>query len=230
MKGILPRPKTSDMKKSVILFDLDGTLTDSEQGIINSVAHALEKSGVKEYDRALLRAFIGPPLVDCFMKYFNFSEERSRAALDYFREYFTEKGIYENSVYPGIPELLKKLKAAGYTVGVATCKPEVFAKKILDRFCLLPNVDLLAGATLDEKRNSKPEVIKYAIDTFGFSPESAVMVGDRDCDITGAHRYGLTAVGVLYGYGGREELLSVNPDRLADSVEELGSLLLSGEL
>ena len=133
-----------------ILFDLDGTLTDPGRGITNSVAYALEKFGVSVSDKKELYKFIGPPLTDSFEKYYGFSEEDALIAVEYYREYFKPKGIYENEIYSGVPELLKSLKESGKTVILATSKPEIFAIEILKYFGIDEYFDFVAGATLDK--------------------------------------------------------------------------------
>ena len=215
------------MKKDIILFDLDGTLTESAPGIINSVAYSLERLGIKDYDRKALHAFIGPPLTESYAKNFGFSREKAEKAIELFRVYFAEKGIFENALYPGVTDMLHNLKAAGLTVGVATCKPEHFAKRITEHFGLTKYMDLLSGASADESTD-KPRVIENAIKKFALPRERTLMVGDRDCDITGAHQNGIKAAAVLYGYGSGEELAAARPDHTVKTVAELEKLLLRG--
>lgn len=190
-----------------LLFDLDGTLTDPGLGITNSVMYALRKFDIYVDDRTSLYRFIGPPLMDSFEEYYGFSREQCVLAVKYYREYFTERGMFENTVYDGIPELLTRLKEKGRTLAVATSKPEPFAVKILQHFGLYDCFELVAGATLDETRNKKADVISYALERFGVSDRAAaIMIGDREHDIIGAKENGLDSMGVLFGYGSCDEL------------------------
>ena len=171
----------------VILFDLDGTLTDSALGITNSVAYSLKKYGIEVADRTELYKFIGPPLQESFEKYYSFSPEEAKRAVEYYREYYREKGIFENVVYEGIESLLKMLYASGKTLLVATSKPEEFAKTILKHFNLEKYFTYIAGANMDGTRTKKDEVICYALQNGHISDRSKVlMVGDREHDILGA--------------------------------------------
>ncbi len=190
-----------------ILFDLDGTLTDPGLGITNSVMHALKKFGINVTDRASLYKFIGPPLKESFEMFYGFTPEQCELAVTYYREYFKDTGIFENSVYDGIPELLKKLNDSGKTLITATSKPEEFAVRILKHFGLFGHFHYVAGATMDDRRNRKADIIKYALEQCGVASLSeAVMVGDRKHDILGAKENGLDSIGVLYGYGNIAEL------------------------
>lgn len=205
-----------------ILFDLDGTLTDPGIGITNSVWHALKKYNISVEERKELYCFIGPPLIDSFVKYYGFSEDQAREAVAYYREYFADKGKFENEVYDGVETMLKQLKEAGKKLIVATSKPEVFAKQILDYFGLTQYFDFVAGATLDETRVKKAEVIAYALESCGITELSdAVMVGDREHDVIGAKTVGLDCIGVLFGYGSREELEQAGADYIAETVEDI---------
>lgn len=205
-----------------ILFDLDGTLTDPGIGITNSVWHALKKYNISVEERKELYCFIGPPLIDSFVKYYGFSEDQAREAVAYYREYFADKGKFENEVYDGVETMLKQLKDAGKKLIVATSKPEVFAKQILDYFGLTQYFDFVAGATLDETRVKKAEVIAYALESCGITELSdAVMVGDREHDVIGAKTVGLDCIGVLFGYGSREELEQAGADYIAETVEDI---------
>lgn len=208
-----------------LFFDLDGTLTDPGEGITNSVAYALDKFGITVTDRSSLYPFIGPPLVDSFMKFYGFSHEDAERAVVCYREYFRDRGIFENRLYKGIPEALKALKDAGKTLVIATSKPEPFAKRIVEHFGLSPYFTLVAGASFDETRSEKWDVIEYAIDMLKLTDRSEiVMIGDRKHDIIGAKKTGLDSVGVLWGYGDREELTAADADVIFDTVEQLTSL------
>ena len=213
----------------IVFFDLDGTLTDSGLGITNSVAYALSKWNIHVEDRASLNKFVGPPLEAAFSEYYGFTREESHQALLYYREYFCEKGMFENRVYEGITELLAHLKATGRTVILATSKPEEYAVQILEQFGLLSYFDQVAGASMDEVRVKKSDVIAYALERADITDLSrAVMVGDRDNDMRGAADNGLASIGVLYGYGSREELEEAGADQLAETVEDLKQRLDGG--
>ena len=195
------------MNKSVLLFDLDGTLTDPGLGITNSVIYALQKFDISVSDRTSLYKFIGPPLRESFERFYGFSPEKSELAVKYYREYFSTQGLYENEVYDGIPDLLRELKERGKTLVVATSKPEKFAVEILKHFGLYGYFDFVAGATMDGTRDRKADVIRYALEGCHVAEKSeAVMIGDRKHDILGAKENGLSSIGVLFGYGSREEL------------------------
>ncbi len=210
-----------------ILFDLDGTLTDPAEGITNSVAYALEKFGISVADHLELVPFIGPPLFDSFRKYYGFSEKDGLAAVAYYREYFRDRGIFENRVFDGTKELLDGLKAAGRTVVLATSKPEEFALRILDHFALTDYFDTVAGATMDGRISQKPDVVRYALAKAAIpGPEQTVMVGDRRHDIFGAMENGLDSVGVLYGYGDRAELTAAGATYLVESPKRVLEICL----
>lgn len=190
-----------------ILFDLDGTLTDPGLGITNAVMYALKKFNIEVPERSELYKFIGPPLLESFEKFYGMSSEESQMALQYYREYFKPYGLYENTVYDGIEELLAELKAQGKQLILATSKPEPFAIEILRHFKLDKYFDFIAGATMDEKRVRKADVIAYALESCEITDlSSAIMIGDREHDVLGAKEVGLASIGVLYGYGNLEEL------------------------
>ncbi len=193
---------------NTVFIDLDGTLTDSAPGIVNSIVYALEKMGYEDIDRDLLRRyFIGPPLGESFAKYYGMSKEEGWKGVLLYREYFNVKGAFENSVYPGVEDMLKKLKAAGKRLIVATSKPEDFSIRIIEHFGLSEYFEFVAGADLLETRNTKDRVLKYAIERAGLEDLSdVVMLGDRRHDVEGAAAVGIPCIGVLYGYGTREEL------------------------
>ncbi|HEM4953893.1 TPA: HAD family hydrolase, partial [Streptococcus suis] len=212
-----------------ILFDLDGTLTDSGQGILNSVAYALEKMGIEEPDTANLNRFIGPPLYESFSRFYQLSPEDTQSAVDAFRVYFKEKGMFENQLYPGIIPLLEELRTAGKTLIIATSKPEIFAKQILEHFGIAHYFDVIAGASLDSSRISKADVIGYAINQLEAFPKHAVMIGDREHDIEGARRHQLPAIGVLYGYGNKQEFEKAGATMIVETVQDLKRVLLTTE-
>lgn len=209
-----------------ILFDLDGTLTDPGLGITNSVMHALRRWGREVPDRSELYKFIGPPLHESFRKYFGFSEEDSVKSVEYYREHFATKGLYENEVYNGVRELLKALKNSKKTIILATSKPEKFALEILRHFELLEYFDFVAGATMDSSRVDKSDVIKYALESAEISDFSeCVMIGDREHDINGAKQFSIDGIGVLYGYGSEEELKAAGAKFIAKDVLDIADIL-----
>lgn len=211
------------MKYTTVLFDLDGTLTNPGLGITNSVAYALKKYGIDVKDRTELYKFIGPPLLNSFQDYYGFSEEQAVQAVEYYREYYQKTGIYENYVYEGIPELLKELKAEGITLLVATSKPEPFARLIMEHYHLADYFTYIAGATMDNKtRVKKADVIRYAMQNCeAEDKKKLVMVGDRKDDILGAKEVGMDSIGVLFGYGDREELEQAGATYIAETVEAI---------
>ena len=215
------------MKYKYVLFDLDGTITDPFDGITASIIYALDKFGISVPDRNELAAFIGPPLVDSFSKYYGFSHGCSLAAVGYYREYYGKKGIFECTLYDGIADLFRKLKDSGVKVIIATSKPEHFAIKLMEHFSLIDCFESICGATMDEKRTNKDEVIRYALDRNGITDtDECIMVGDRKYDVLGAKSTGIKSVGVLYGYGNRDEMDAAAPDFIAETVSELEKILL----
>lgn len=211
-----------------VLFDLDGTLTDSALGITNSAAYALKKYGIDIADNNELLKFIGPPLHESFKNFYGFSEDESVQAVKYFREYYNDKGIFENTVYDGIPQLLETLSEAGRTPVVATSKAELFAARIIEHFNLDKYFAYVAGGNMDGTRTRKDEVIEYALKSAGVTDKSAViMIGDRHHDILGAKKAGIDSIGVLYGYGSREELENAGADFIAPTVSDIEHLLLN---
>lgn len=210
-----------------ILFDLDGTLTNSELGITKSVQHALKKFGIEVEDRTALRPFIGPPLGESFQVYYGLSKEESEQAIKYYRERFSVKGLYENEVYEGVEKMLQDLKESGKKLILATSKPEKFTMLILEHFDLLKYFDFVAGATMDGSRGEKADVIRYALEISGIEDKTeAIMVGDRKFDILGAKENGLASIGVLYGFGDREELTEAGADYIVERAEDIVKVLL----
>lgn len=207
------------------LFDLDGTITDSSLGITNSVIYALKKFGIREDDRRKLYKFIGPPLTVSFQEYYGFSEEKAREAVAYYREYYQEKGIFENKVYDGFEDMLKTLKSAAKRLIVATSKPEPYARKIMDHFGLSAYFDYVAGMELDGGRGTKAEVIRYALKVCGIEDKRTVlMVGDREHDVFGAKEAGIDCLGVMYGFGDREELEKAGADYIVETPRDIAYL------
>jgi len=210
-----------------ILFDLDGTLTDPKIGITKSVQFALRAFGIEVDDPDTLRPFIGPPLSESFQEFYGFDEAGAQDAIRKYREYFSVTGIYENSLYDGIPAMLDALQRQGKTLILATSKPTVYAQQILEHFGLAPYFAFVSGSELDGTRVKKSEVINHALTSCGIADTAAaVMVGDREHDMLGAKATGLASVGVLYGYGDRDELQQAGADVIVQSVAELGEQLL----
>lgn len=209
-----------------IFFDLDGTLTDPGEGITNSVMHALAKWDIHVSDRRELYQFIGPPLLDSFARYYGFSEEECQRALVYYREYYAEKGIFENRLYDGIDDMLKHIIAAGKKVVLATSKPEEYAIKILKHFGIDEYFDRFAGSDMEEKRSRKSDVIGYALELCGH-PETGevLMVGDREHDVIGAKECGIDCAGVLYGYGSEDELRRAGAKFIVEDISQLEKII-----
>lgn len=210
-----------------ILFDLDGTLTNSKEGITKSVKYALNKFNIPVTDLDSLEKFIGPPLKDSFMEYYNFDENKAEEAVKYYREYFSKKGLFENEVYTGIETMLSKLKEADLHLIVATSKPTVFSEKILDHFNLTRFFNAVVGSTLDGSRSKKSDVIKFALEENKINPSEALMVGDREHDIIGAAKNSLASMGVTYGFGSHDELEKAGAAYIVDTVNELTEKIIS---
>lgn len=210
----------------VILFDLDGTLTESGEGIIKSVEYALEKLGVTENDPENLKRYVGPPLKESFMKFSGLNEEQAEQGIGYYRERYTKVGMFENRLYPQIPELLEVLKINDKILGVASSKPEIFVNQILEHFGIAQYFQVIVGSELDGRRSKKEEVIEEALLRLHMQTErdKVLMVGDKEQDVNGARSCGLQCIGVAYGYGTREELSQAGAVYIADTVEDLGIL------
>ncbi|MGN1060066.1 MAG: HAD-IA family hydrolase [Clostridia bacterium] len=196
-------------------------------GITKSVQYALRSFGILENSLEKLTQFIGLPLTDSFREFYGFSEAQALEALQQYRAYFSKTGIFENQVYEGIPALLAALKAQNRRVYLATSKPTVYAQRILEHFHLIGYVDFTGGSELSGERVEKQDVIEYVLQENGIQRENAVMVGDRKFDIEGGRAAGISTIGVLYGYGSREELTDAGADRLAATVPALSELLLT---
>ncbi|WP_141603550.1 HAD family hydrolase [Terrilactibacillus laevilacticus] len=218
-------------KYKIILFDLDGTLSDPKIGITKSVQYALKRMGINEPDIDKLECFIGPPLQVSFTEYYNFDQTSSKTAIDFYRERFKDKGIFENELYRGIPELLNSLKEQQYTLVVATSKPTVYAEQILKYFKIDQYFDLVVGSHLDGTRSSKTEIINFILDRFhDHKKDHFVMIGDREHDLIGAHNAGIDSIGVQYGFGSYDELQSCKPTYLAKSIEDIKTIFSSEKL
>ncbi|WNS45401.1 HAD family hydrolase [Paenibacillus sp. MMS20-IR301] len=208
-----------------ILFDLDGTLTDPKEGITRCVEYALNKFGIAVEHPDLLIPYIGPPLYDSFIEIQGFTAEAAQQAVDYYRERYRTVGMFENSVIPGIPKLLKDLSDQGFSLYVATSKPTVFAEQILAHYGLEGYFKFTAGSNLDGTRSKKREVIQYVLDENSIPAAQALMIGDREHDIIGAKSCGVTSIGVLIGYGSEEELSAAGADHIASSVDKVGDII-----
>lgn len=206
-----------------ILFDLDGTLTESGEGITKSVQYALEKLGKPEEDLEKLKVFIGPPLMEQFMKYADLDEETARKAVEYYRERYSEKGIFENRPYPGVEDMLKELKRKKYLLTVASSKPEYYVKQILDHFQLTGYFDEIVGSEMNGKRTNKAEVIEETLSRLHMSDkrDQVIMIGDKEHDVFGARKAGLKCIAVSYGYGTEEELKNAAPFKTVASTDEI---------
>ena len=221
------------MTKRYILFDLDGTITDSSEGITKSVQHALKKLGIEENDQAMLRRFIGPPLDESFEKFYGFDKEKALKAVDYYRERYSDKGIYENVLFDGIADMLEGLKSDGYIVALATCKPEINVPRILEYFNVDKYFDVAVGSELEGgERRLKNQVIDEVFvrlaaaglaDTGNLSEtkSQSIMIGDRKDDILGAKASGIDSIGVRYGFAEEQELEIAGADYIVETVEDI---------
>ncbi len=218
--------------KKYLLFDLDGTLTDPKEGICTCVQYALASFGIQEPDLDKLEPFIGPPLKESFMHFYDMNEEQAQAAVEKYRERFRDTGIFENKLYNGIPQMLRTLNSKGMFLAVASSKPTVFVERILEHFGIRSYFKVVVGSELDGTRTEKNEVVEEALrQLFGDAPvekNKVYMIGDRRFDIEGAKAQGVDSVGVTYGYGGMEELREARADYIVRSVEELQRFLLRG--
>lgn len=197
-----------------VFFDLDGTLTDSGEGIINSIKYALNKLEQPEADLETLRKFIGPPLMDSFQDYTGLSKENAKLGMIYYREYYEVKGLYENKLYDDVKHLLESLKENKRNIYLTTSKPEPYAKQILKHFAIDEYFSDVYGASMDETMSEKTFIIQNALENISpkVNPQETLMVGDRSYDMSGGKDHGLTTVGVLYGFGSEEELKNSGAD------------------
>lgn len=218
--------------KKYLLFDLDGTLTDPKVGITTCVQYALASFGIEEPDLDKLEPFIGPPLKNSFMQFYNMSDEQANAAVEKYRERFRDIGIFENKLYDGVPEMLEELNSKGMFMAVASSKPQVFVERILEHFHIAKYFKVVVGSELDGTRVDKNEVVEETLrQLFGDKPvekDKVYMIGDRSFDVEGARALGVESVGVTYGYGSMEELKEAKADYIVRSVEELKKFLLRG--
>lgn len=225
------------MTRDIILFDLDGTLTDPKEGITGCVRYALERFGIAVDDREILTPFIGPPLLDSFERFCGMNRLHAEQAVERYRERFSTVGLYENRVIPGIPGMLAALENRGFVLAVASSKPEVFVEKVLDHFLLTRFFSVVTGSLLDGRRTDKAEVIVECVSRLamqlgisaGEVRRRAVMVGDRSHDISGAKRAGVPSVGVRFGYVVSGELESAGADAVVEDPAGLERLLLTAD-
>jgi phosphoglycolate phosphatase len=237
-------------KYQFLLFDLDGTVTDSGPGIMNAAHRALLAYNIEEADRERLRLFVGPPLDKSFMERYGFSEEDAWKAVAVFREYYNVTGIFENSVYPGIEEMLKSLKERGYILAIASSKPQIMIHRVLKHFDIEKYFDVIVGCELDGTRSSKSEVVTEVLsqlsnlakernlvnphemgdtDIISQIRMNAVMIGDRFYDVEGAHALELPCIGILYGYGSRQEMEDAKADFIFETVKDLENFFEADE-
>ena len=208
-----------------VFFDLDGTITNSAPGITNSIIYARKKWGLEPGTNADYYRFIGPPMPQSYEEFWGFSHEDAVRFLEDYREYFSERGLFENEVYPGIMKLLEALRSAGKHLYIATTKPTGFSERIAERFGFARYFDMISGSSLTGD-NSKYAVIRKARDACRADMSDAVMVGDKSHDVEGAHEHGIPCIGVTWGFGGRDELEAAGADYIVDSADELRKLLL----
>ena len=218
--------------KKYLLFDLDGTLTDPKIGITTCVQYALKSYGIEEPDLDKLEPFIGPPLKDSFMQFYGMDEKQAEAAIEKYRERFRDTGIFENKIYKGVPAMLRTLKAKGMSLAVASSKPTVFVKRILEHFHIEQYFDVVVGSELDGRLGTKTEVVQEALRQLfpdgQIRRDEVYMIGDRKFDVEGARNVRVESIGVAYGYGSMEELKEAKADYIVRSVPELEQFLLRG--
>lgn len=210
----------------MILFDLDGTLTDSAPGIVNCLRYALDDLGIEHPDAATMRSHLGPPLTVTFREHYGLDDQTIDRALAKYRERYHDVGMFENSVFDGIPELLSALERAGTTLAVSTSKPTESATRILEHFGLDRHFAFIGGAEFDGPRQHKADVIAHTLEALAAQgsleeSDTLVMIGDRSHDIAGARVHGIPGIGVLWGYGDEAELVAAGAVRVADTPRAL---------
>ena len=211
-----------------LLFDLDGTLTNPKEGITKCVQYALRSFGIEEPDLDKLEPFIGPPLLDSFMEYYNMTPEQARTALEKYRERFRDIGIFENEVFPGVPEMLEILQKKGKKLVIASSKPEEYVLRILEKYGIRAFFHEVVGASMDEKRSAKADVIEEAFRRLQITEEKkaqVLMIGDRKHDVEGAKACGIRCLGVYVGFAKPGELEQVGADYIVHTVEEMSQFL-----
>lgn len=209
-----------------ILFDLDGTLTDSKEGIVNAVLHAVAKMNLVEHNPEELVSFIGPPLKESFIQRYRLSEAEAKEALALYREYYSVQGKYENKIYPGIRELLRVLNDIGQMLFIATSKPTLFSRQIAEHFSIDIYFRDIVGSRLDHTRTGKSEIIRHILEKQHLDASETIMIGDRENDLSGARECGVASVAVSYGFGNPGEFTGLGALFIASDVDELKSKLL----
>lgn len=214
------------MKKNIILFDLDGTLLNTEEGISKCVRHALEKFGIQEEDQKKIRRFIGPPLFDSFQREYGFSEEDSWKAVTYYRERYDDIGVWECKLYPQVEETLQKLSEQGYRIGVASSKPEKFCPLLMKHFGIDKYFEVIGGATSDGKAGSKAAVLEDVLKRFGVTDKNqVVLIGDTRYDALGAKEVGIDCIGITYGFEQDMDSMREAGAHICDTLEEVMAYL-----
>lgn len=211
----------------VILFDFDGTISDSADGIMECYRRTFVKMGMPVPEDSVLRSFVGPPQTVTFGEGYGFQGEELERIIELFRQEYKAYGVFHSTIYPGIRQMLEALKAGGKTLAVATSKPEVYARRICDEYGITELLDFVGGSIMDLARNKKAEVVEYVMETLGVTDRSRVlMVGDRLYDVEGAAQCGVDCLGVTWGYGDEAELTKAGAKYLAATPEEVQRLLL----
>lgn len=213
-----------------LMFDLDGTLTDPREGITKSVQYALQCMGIREENLTKLEPFIGPPLLESFREYYDFSVEQAREAVEYYREYFSVTGVYQNRLFDGVPKLLSDMKSNGKTVATASSKPEPFVRLILEHFHVDSYFDYICGGSMDESRISKEDVIEELLCSRMKLPKEewkhVLMIGDRRHDVEGAAKFGIPCLGLSMGFAAEGELEKAGAVAIVDSIGAIGEFIL----
>jgi len=212
------------VKYKNILFDLDGTITDSSPGIINSYLHSLDKIGLAESDIDVLRSYIGSPLRAYYTERHNLSTADSDLAVKHFREHYTETGLFENTVYPGMAEFIDRLEESGFRLYIATSKPLEFAITVLNHFNLKEYFNSIHGSDMSADNKPKDKLIADALLMNGLCKNESIMIGDRYHDINGAKLNGIDSIAVTYGYGSIDELAKLEPEFMASNTRELAQI------
>lgn len=215
------------MKYKNIIFDLDGTVTDSRPGIVKGVQYALRCYGIDEQNQDKLTAFVGPPLYKSFMNYLGCPEDEAKEVVACYREYYAETGLYENALYEGIDALLYQLKEAGYRIVLASSKPRIYVKRILSHFRVMRYFDIVEGSEIDGTNTDKAELLTHLLEKWNLKAEECVMVGDRKYDIEGAKANGIDSIAVGYGYGSEDELSKAGPTYFFPTIEEVKNFFLN---
>jgi phosphoglycolate phosphatase len=212
----------------IVLFDLDGTLTDAAPGIVNGMRIVFDRFDIEQPDNATMRTYLGPPLAVTWREHYNFTDEQVTQALAIYREYYHDVGMFENEVFDGIPELLQQLNDDGITLATATSKPDFSATRIIEHFGLRDHFTFIGAANLEGTRDSKALVIEHTLDQLKASARThrILMVGDRHHDVHGAKEHGIDTIGVLWGYGDAEELTEAGAVALVQDPQALHAELL----